>query len=404
MGWPPHQLRGVVCVAAVLFLTIGCRAPAANASPTEVADALVDAIERGDSDAAVTLCDEPTDVDERLIRAYAGLCRLHHRLSNAGFTRVLPFGRDRGSGSPAESLRLQWHGSLPIAETIEGDRASIGYRDVGGQPVPPRVELRRTSRGWRLRRYAPFIEGPELDPQQHREAAERARTWENVLHVLRPVVDNSVSRKFPSAFDVRVAVRRQLAMTRMQRQTPSTQPAVDAAAVEVACDFLFAIALGEGDVIRRLYVGDEPPLDTLLAAAAYEDVRRRIDSAASARFKNDEALFFDPESLQLLGQLATTLRPADGGGESLVLRNPWETNEAVLRLQKRPDGWKVVAVDSDEGGRDLATLTKRTASLEKVLTDLNNGVFADLTALVKAINAADPKARPRGGRGEIGDS
>jgi len=404
MGWPLVRFRGLVCLAAALLLTSGCSAPAAKGSPRQVADALVDAIERGDGDAALALCDEPTDVDARMIRAYAGLCRLHRRLSDAGFTRVLPFGRDRGSGSPAESLRLQWAGSLPVAETIEGDRASVGYKDVGGQPLPPRVELRRTSRGWRVRRYAPYIEGPDLDPEQHLEAAERARIWESVLHVLRPVVDKAVSGKFQSAFDVRVAVRRQLATTRMQRQKPSTQPAVDPAAVDVACDFLFAIALGEREVIRRLYVGDDASRDALLATAAYEDVRRRIDSAASARFKNDETLFFDVESLQLLGQISTALVPANGCDGSLVLRNPWETNEAVLRLQKRSDGWKVIAVGSDEGGRDLDALAKRTVSLEKVLTDLSAGKFSHLMDLAKAINAADPKARPRQLRGEIGDS
>ena len=388
----------------MLFLTIGCRAPAANASPTEIADALVDAIERGDGDAAVALCNEPTDVDARMIRAYAGLCGMQQRLTKARLERVLPFGGgDGGSGSPAEWLRLQRRGGLAIAETIEGDRASVGYRDVGNGPLPPRVELRRTSRGWRVHRYAPFIEGPELDPEQRRETVERTRSWENVLHVLRPVVEKAVSGGFPSAFDARIAMRRQLAATRMQRKAPATGPAVDPAAIDAARDFLFALALGEADVIRRQYVGDHPPRESLLAAAAYEDVRRRIDSAANARFGNDRPLFFDVESLQVFGQLSTTLRPSDGDPGTLVLRNPWDTDEPAMRLQRRLDGWKVTALGSDDAERDTVALAKRTASLEKVLANLRGGDFASVSDLVKAINAADPEARPSHSRGEIGD-
>ena len=75
-----------------------------------------------------------------------------------------------------------------------------------------------------------------------------------------------------------------------------------------------------------------------------------------------------------------------------------------MRLGKRPDGWKVVALGDDDTAGDAAELAERTASLEQVLKRLNDGQFADVTALVKAINAADPEARPRGGRGEIGDS
>jgi hypothetical protein len=75
-----------------------------------------------------------------------------------------------------------------------------------------------------------------------------------------------------------------------------------------------------------------------------------------------------------------------------------------MRLQKRPDGWKVTALGSDNCERDVAALAKRTASLENVLKRLNDGAFADVAAVVKAIKAADPKARPRGGGGQIGDS
>jgi hypothetical protein len=173
-----------------------------------------------------------------------------------------------------------------------------------------------------VRRYASFVEGPQLDPAQHREAVERARIWESILHVLRPVAEKAVAGEFPSEFDARVAMRLQLAATRTERGAPTTQPAADPAAQDAAREFLFAVALGHVDIIRRLYVGDRPPLDELLVAGAYEDVRRRIDSATSARFRSEEPLFYDLDSLQLIGQLTRMLRPADDDATSLVLRNP----------------------------------------------------------------------------------